>query len=1246
LSFIISSPSKNCLFYCNLSIDGKTTQPYTLTFNDNTGTYGTIIGWGPISTNIFVSGTAENFNNYIFYQRDKTTPYPTNVDYLDGYVFVKYPRSMLETTTDITNSFTATMNGIDGETSSSTASKNYTYVAVNFNYQGDNLKVIKANNLQLSGAMDVLQLGRDFSSSATYFSMYVNNRGWSLTNNDQDAYQTVLEDNLLFIDNKQLEPEDYSFTKFSISDLVEYGYVVSEETGYANVKLNDYTAYQPIEVYIKTLDNPDWTDYGTVKRSGSSYVWTETGGAEVTGSNPVYLPEGTYDIRFVHTGNQYEVYYYPIIHYKINATDHVQDLINGKTSVKLTNINSAYAKDSNWAIRSAGTSPTVDTTIKDAILASDDSKYGQLVAHAFAQHTLMSFYKVSNVIKSASKPTSDTVNAQESVVYTLTQYIQLNNVPGLTKEELIELNILNEQREGIFYDLLPAGTVVDTSSITARTSTYSIYSNNYTSCDYTVEMQENWEGSGRTMMILHVTVPDDWVNIDTSYSTYATTGFVVTFKLIDTWENINDYGPTVTNSVAYYSLNGNLPAGSADNGGMIKDKAWFVDLDNDGNTDATKKNVMYAENTVTFTPLTANELGFRKAVKASDDIQYSQEAEVAAGGSYNYQLRFANSNSVNTNDVVIYDVLESAYGNNEYWQGTLKGIDTTQIKNKGINVKIYYSTSSAFTNLTADKTLTDLTDTTLWQTTAPDDMKDVTAIAIDMRNKMDGTPYTFKPSEVALCYVSMEAPANYGGYVDNPDTTEDETVYAYNSAYLSATTTPVSGGLSSNSVEECSNVQVSLREPDVELHKTSNPASGTQNAPTCVQVGDTVSYSLAAMNTSSTESINNVKIEDDIPSGLTIDTENIKYYFGNASSSAGLVTGSARVGVTSSGQHLIFTVDKLAAGETIHLIIPTTVSEGSNARLFVNTAKITEFNGATWDIHSETTCHQTVPVLTDITVYKQWVDNENENGSHPESVTIHLYADGNEKENCVLTAENLWNRTFENLLKYDSLDGHIIQYTVAEETVSGYTTPIIGNAEQGFTITNTKNNEDTPTVPPEDNKTNIQVQKVWVGKSTDSVTIWLLADGKRVASYVLNEANQWKYTFSDFNKYEDGKEIQYTVEEEKINGYITSITGNATIGFEVTNTKKKHPTSDPDEPTTVTDIPENKTPTTVTDIPGNKTPTTVTDVPEDGTPTSGIPQTGDVSNIGLWLALAASSLLGLLGIRFLDVKKRNGKYSR
>ena len=184
----------------------------------------------------------------------------------------------------------------------------------------------------------------------------------------------------------------------------------------------------------------------------------------------------------------------------------------------------------------------------------------------------------------------------------------------------------------------------------------------------------------------------------------------------------------------------------------------------------------------------------------------------------------------------------------------------------------------------------------------------------------------------------------------------------------------------------------------------------------------------------------------------------------------------------------------------------------------------------------------TEKVAVDVT--KNWV------GPATDSVTIKLLADGAEVESAVITAAENWMHTFSNLPKY-AADGHEIVYTVDEYDVPSYVKAIEGTSSTGFTVTNTITG-----------KVDIPVTKVWVGPATDSVTVNLYADGVKVDTVQLTAANQWKHTFANLDKYENGREIVYTVDEVLIPGYKTKITGDVQTGFTITNSKETPKTAD------------------------------------------------------------------------------------
>lgn len=204
-----------------------------------------------------------------------------------------------------------------------------------------------------------------------------------------------------------------------------------------------------------------------------------------------------------------------------------------------------------------------------------------------------------------------------------------------------------------------------------------------------------------------------------------------------------------------------------------------------------------------------------------------------------------------------------------------------------------------------------------------------------------------------------------------------------------------------------------------------------------------------------------------------------------------------------------------------------------------------------------------------------------------------------------------------------------------------------------------------------ENPVSLTVHKVWSGASAypTAVTVNLIRiakDGTRTAigTVLLSERSTdkdgktWSYTFANL----DGA-YTYTVEEEAVDGFNTSISGSMADGFTITNSKKSgggggggghhkpdpKPTPDPD-PKPPVDIPDQPTPLDplkpTENIPDSKVPTTkpetqtktpdktkTVNIPDSKTPTSSVPKTGDIG--GLWAALCGLSAMGLayFGIR-------------
>ena len=257
-----------------------------------------------------------------------------------------------------------------------------------------------------------------------------------------------------------------------------------------------------------------------------------------------------------------------------------------------------------------------------------------------------------------------------------------------------------------------------------------------------------------------------------------------------------------------------------------------------------------------------------------------------------------------------------------------------------------------------------------------------------------------------------------------------------------------------------------------------------------------------------------------------------------------------------SSQTISFTLtsDQLnQTGEDIKITFKAKIRENADLSAYSNNGKIEIPNTANFIINndSERTKNSDVvtvtppdPTTIDIPVEKKWV------GPQKASVIVNLLANGVKKDSAELTASTDWKHTFENLPEYDINTGNKIEYTIKELEIDNYKSDIVKNSDGSYTITNTN----TAT-------RNIEVEKKWVGKELSEITVRLFADGKEIAFAKLNKDSSWKHSFTELAQFdqEDGHEIEYTISEDAVKGYTTSITGSAENGFVVTNTEQEKP---------------------------------------------------------------------------------------
>ena len=286
----------------------------------------------------------------------------------------------------------------------------------------------------------------------------------------------------------------------------------------------------------------------------------------------------------------------------------------------------------------------------------------------------------------------------------------------------------------------------------------------------------------------------------------------------------------------------------------------------------------------------------------------------------------------------------------------------------------------------------------------------------------------------------------------------------------------------------------------------------------------------------------------------------------------------------SSGDEWTYTWSKLPEKSNGQPIAYTVEEVGSeNGKVTYNGVEYTvEITGSAKEGYTITNSH--TPATIEASVEKTWDDNDDQDGKRPEKLLVTLMrrireqavpmsledaddADINPAEEVMtveLTAANGWKASVSNQSKYK--DGQEYEYFWTEKNENipeGYklTSKVTGNTVtegKGVTaIITSLTNTHTPET------TDISVTKVWednnnkAGVRPASIQVQLYADETQQGNPVeLNEENSWKYTWKDLDKYADGTEISYRVDEVgETDGYLKSVASKeGNMEYVITNT--------------------------------------------------------------------------------------------
>lgn len=535
-----------------------------------------------------------------------------------------------------------------------------------------------------------------------------------------------------------LADEDYDMTGMEWTPTMRTAVFDENTLSFQETNLTEYQAEDAVTIWVRA--GSEWKKAAVYDMQTKEYRDVDGSCITSASGNRVQFAAGIKGVRFTCENAYYytKISMYPAI--SLKRTDHVLSLIGqDKTKIRLTNEADTSVAQEGTEIFNKMPSGTDyiqkvvrDSEIKKDIIQTRNDKYRKQFTVTWR------------------------VNARE--VYTDDQ--GLHYIP---------------QNSGAFFDLAPAGAGIDLASVKVNASGKEL-----TEGSYTVSEEENFRGSGRTLLRIHI-------------KEATQTRYQLTYCTVHTYNSIQDYGKNLLNSAAYETGNDKIAEGYPDNGGKITEKDLLSDLDAD--TDAEK--FLYAEARYHINILMSANTGLIKQVKSTKDAQYTYHSTVNQSGNYTYQIRLANDAVTEAKDIIFFDSLENFYQLETEtaptipsdWKGTMTGIDVSNLTAKDISPVIYLSKVDAM-NIHSHHDLTEMAEgEPVWMEYSAFvetyGLEQARAIAVDARKKADQSDFVLGARQSLVFTVYMKAPEE--------DATGKTDPVTYNNIYVKRTAIRGSG---------------------------------------------------------------------------------------------------------------------------------------------------------------------------------------------------------------------------------------------------------------------------------------------------------------------------------------------------------------------------------------------------------------------------------------------------------------------
>ena len=738
---------------------------------------------------------------------------------------------------------------------------------------------------------------------------------------------------------------------------------------------------------------------------------------------------------------------------------------------------------------------------------TNDEDFRMYIWQDDARHTLTSAGYGARLNKTQNY-TNDPANKRVNLHYTA-KVTEASNLTDRALYDLaIELGAIDEEKSGVWYDLLPLGVVPDLESVTVREG--DTIKHKYIETD---------TATGRLLLVVEVDLKP--VITQDPYTRVYQDVITLDFNAYYDWKEIDVNGSNLVNYAVFESGNekqlGNLKNRIGEEDKPVKKNNMYTptgipadvmqDLTNlDPNTDDPL--FVYGRTDVNLNIDRSATTDYNKTVSSDLEGIWTQglnnqvQVNVYEGQNYTYRLRVASSEGTQTSNMVLYDSLENYdlphdgtyhqdltkvedyddiqkkhtwYGTWQgdlsearptgQWRGTLTSVDVKEFVDKGCAPVIYYSTETWLQFGDTVDSSKPVDETIFFDTTGRYNLTDAaTWKKVDVSSLSGGVWTVPEGTDVTAIAIDARKTANGEDFI-------------------------------LGSLEE---VQAYLHMTAPDDHEDATTWGPAKSAYARFE-GMEESSDLAAIDWESARN-----------------PENNMHAFNNTR------------------------------------LICMQVAEGSQ-----ETSKTTM-------IRNDYTRVGIMPRIMQVT--KEWEDQNNHDGIRPKEVEVSVYrkirTDADYKDTGVrvtLNEENNWTELIKQMDVVDE-NGKLYLYQFRDD-VTGYTFINREDGESTYTLINRHENE----------KTEKTVEKKWVtpdgGELPEeaetlipaSITLRLLRDGEEYKKVTIKPDAQgdWSYTFKDLDVYRDhgaadfdpadGKEHVYTIVEDPVEYFISSAADYATI---------------------------------------------------------------------------------------------------